>query len=172
MKKTILCLITCLAGLPLCGAIGDSAYFRYGFARVVPALDETAQIKAAVTEFNNRLMDIYASEANKKAVFQIPATTAMRHRLVADAGFIGMGGRVLIWDIASLEVKSVKVESPGAATVIANEEWNYQYKSDRNYRNVADVHGTGGLYRYVVVKKGGKWLVHKYEPVREGKKGA
>lgn len=155
------------------GAIGnDGAYFRHALARVVPALDETAQIKEAVTEFNNRFMDIYASQGAKRAVDTVPATVGMRHRLFKDAGFLWMGGRVLVYDIASLVIQSVKQDGPSSATVVVKEEWNFQYKNDKSWQSIADVRGTGALYRYKMVKQGGRWLVQKYEPVREGKKGA
>jgi hypothetical protein len=150
---------------------GEAAYFRYLLAKAIPALDESDGIKAAVTEFNNRFMDIYASQGNKRGVGAVPATVGIRHTLVKDAGSLWMGGRVLVYDIASLDFRSVKREGPLSATVLVNEEWNYQYKDEKSWKNVGDVHGTGSLYRYRMVKQGGTWLVQKSEPVREAKKG-
>lgn len=157
---------------PLVGlASGDAPYFRYLLTKAIPALDENNQIKAAVTEFNNRFMDIYASQANKRGIGAVAATMGIRHSLVKDAGSLWMGGRVLVYDIASLDFRSVKQEGPLSATVLVSEEWNYQYKDEKTWKDVGDVHGTGSLYRYQLVKQGGKWLVQKSEPVREAKKG-
>lgn len=160
-----------MALFPLIGLFcGDAPYFRYLLSKAIPALDETERIKAAVTEFNNRFMDIYASQGNKRGVGAIPATVAVRHSLVKDAGSLWMGGRVLVYDIASLDFRGVKREEPLSATVLVSEEWNYQYKDEKSWKDVGEVRGTGSLYRYQVVKQGGRWLVHKFEPVREAKK--
>lgn len=159
--------------LPVVGLLsGDAPYFRFALSRALPALDETAEIKAAVTDFNNRFMDIYASQGAQRGIDHAPATVGMRHRLIKDAGFLQMGERVLIYDIAALEIRSVKRDGPVGATVVAAEDWNYQYKNDKSWQHLADVHGTGALYRYTLVQQQGDWLVQKYEPVREGKGGA
>lgn len=125
-----------------------------------------------MTEFNNRLMDIYASQGSQRAVETVPATVGMRHRLFKDAGFLWLGGRVLVYDIASLEITSVRQDGPASATVLVKEEWNFQYKNDKSWQSIADVRGTGSLFRYTLVKQGGRWLVQKYQPAREAKKGA
>lgn len=117
-------------------------------------------------------MDIYASQGDKRALGTVPATVGMRHRLVKDAGFLWIGERVLVYDIASLDFRSVKRDGPVSATVIASEEWNYQYKNDKSWQQIADVRGTGSLVRYKLVKQHGQWLVQKCEPVKEEKKGA
>lgn len=159
--------------LPVVGLLsGDAPYFRFALSRALPALDESAEIKAAVTDFNNRFMDIYASQGARSGIEETPATVGMRHRLVKDAGFLQMGERLLIYDIASLEIRNVKRDGPVSATVVAVEEWNFQYKNDKSWQHLADVRGTGALYRYTLVKQRGRWLVQKYEPVREGKSGA
>lgn len=159
--------------LPLVGfACGDAPYFRYALSRLIPALDETDEIKGVITEFNNRFMDIYASRGDKSGVGAIPATVGVRHSLVKDAGSLWMGGRVLVYDIAALDFRSVKRESPVKASAIVNEEWNYQYKDEKTYKDMGNVHGGGALFRYQLVKQGGRWLVQKFEPVREVKKGA
>lgn len=172
LKKYLLGVAVALSALPLAGlACNDAPYFRYAFSRLLPGLGESAAIETAVTDFNNRLMDIYASQGNKRAVETVPATVGMRHRLFKDAGFLWMGGRVLVYDIASLEIKSVTMNGPVSATVLASEEWNYQYKNDSSWKSIAEVRGTGSLFRYQLVRQGGRWLVQKYEPVREVKKG-
>lgn len=171
LKTYLLALFLPMALFPLVGlASGDGPYFRYPLAKAIPALDETDQIKAAVTEFNNRFMDIYASQANKRGVGAVPATVGVRHSLVKDAGSLWMGGRVLVYDIASLDFRSVKREGALTATVLVSEEWNYQYKDEKSWKDIGDVHGTGSLFRYQLVKQGGKWLVQKSEPARETKK--
>lgn len=151
-------------------ASGDGAYFRYLVGKAVPALDESDRIKAAVTEFNNRFMDIYASQGSKRGIGAVPATVGIRHSLVTDAGSLWMGGQVLVYDIASLDFRSVKQEGPLSATVLVKEEWNYQYKDGKSYKDVGQLHGTGALLRYGLVQQGGKWLVQRYEPVREADK--
>ncbi|WP_239027833.1 hypothetical protein [Geomonas subterranea] len=161
-----------LALFPLVAfASGDGAYFRYILGKVVPALDESERIKAAVTEFNNRFMDIYASQGNKRGIGAVPATVGMRHHLVTDAGALWVGGQVLVYDIASLEVRRVQQDGPLSATVLVKEEWNYQYKDGKSYKDVGQVHGTGSLLRYRLLQQGGKWLVQKCEPVRESDNG-
>lgn len=171
-KTNVTVLAVFLFALPLAGLVGDLDYFRYALCRVAPGFDESARIKATVLEFNNRLMDVYASQGVQRAADPIPATTGMRHRLFKDAGFIGMGGKVLVYDLASLEVREVKRSGPFAATAVASEDWNYQYKNDMNWQSVGELHGTGALVRYHLVKQRGKWLVRMYEPIRGEKKGA
>ncbi len=172
LKRHLSCIFICLWALPLAGLLSDPPHFRYAFSRVLPGIAETGKVREAVTDFNNRLMDVYASQGVKRAADTIPATTGMRHRLFKDAGFLEMGGRVLVYDLASLEIRGVEMGGPLTATAVAREEWNYQYKNDRDWKSVADVRGTGSLFRYHLVRKGGKWLVLKYEPVRVGGKGA
>lgn len=172
LKTYLLAFLVPAALFPLIGlASGDAAYFLYPFAKAIPALDESDQIKAAVTEFNNRFMDIYASQGNKRGVGAVPAAVGVRHSLVKDAGSLWMGGQVLVYDIASLDFRSVKREGPLSATVLVHEEWNYQYKDGKSYKDVGQVRGTGSLLRYQMVRQGGKWLVQKTEPARETKKG-
>ncbi|WP_236015304.1 hypothetical protein [Geomonas anaerohicana] len=144
---------------------------RYLLARAVPSLGESDRIKVAVTEFNNRFMDIYASQGDKRGIGAVPATVAMRHSLVTDAGSLWIGGQVLVYDIASLDFRSVKQDGPLSATVLVKEEWNYQYKDGKTYKEVGQVHGTGALMRYRLVQQGGKWLVQACEPVRGSDKG-
>ena len=152
-------------------ASGDGAYIRYLVGKAVPALDESERIKAAVTEFNNRFMDIYASQGAKRGIGAVPATVAMRHSLVTDSGSLWAGGKVLVYDIASLDFRSVQQDGPLSATVLVKEEWNYQYKDGKTYKEIGEVHGTGSLMRYRMVRQGGAWLVQKSEPVREAAKG-
>lgn len=166
-----------MALFPLAGlASGDAPYFRYLLSKAFPTLDETDRIKGAVTDFNNRFMDVYASQGNRRGVGAIPATVAVRHSLVKDAGTLWMGGRVLVYDIASLDFLSVKREGAMSATVVVKEEWNYQYKDERSWKDVGGVHGTTSLLSYQLVQQGGRWLVQKSEPFRGGakevKKGA
>lgn len=154
-------------------ASGDGAYFRYLLGKAVPAVgaSESERIKAAVTEFNNRFMDIYASQGSKRGIGAVPSTVGMRHALVTDAGSLWIGGQVLVYDIASLEFRSVKQDGPLNATVLVKEEWNYQYKDGKSYKDVGQVHGTAALLRYRLLQQRGKWLVQKCEPVREADKG-
>jgi hypothetical protein len=171
-KKYLLSAAICLLIFPLAGLISDPSYFRFAVSRVFPGVVERSKIEAAVTSFNNCFMDVYASEGSKRAGDLVPATMGMRHRLFKDAGFVGMGGRVLIYDLASLKIETVAMTGPLSATAIAREEWNYQYKNDRTWQSVAGLHGNEFHFRYLLVKQGGKWLVQKYEPVREVAKGA
>lgn len=171
-KTYLLVLLLPLALFPLVAfASGDGAYVRYLLGKAVPALDETDRIKAAVTEFNNRFMDIYASQGNKRGIGAVPATVGMRHSLVTDSGSLWVGGQVLVYDIASLEFRGVTQDGALNATVLAKEEWNYQYKDGKTYKEVGQVRGTESLMRYHLLQQDGKWLVHKCEPVREPGKG-
>lgn len=171
-KPYLVAFLAPLALFPLVAfASGDGAYFRYLLAKAVPSLGESGRIKAAVTEYNNRFMDIYASQGNKRGIGAVPATVGMRHSLVKDAGSLWMGGQVLVYDIASLDFRSIKQDRPLSATVLVKEEWNYQYKDGKSYKDAGKVHGTGSLLRYRLQQQGGKWLVQKCEPVRESDKG-
>ncbi|UPU36710.1 hypothetical protein M1B72_03100 [Geomonas paludis] len=170
-KTYLLALLLPLALLPLVAfASGDGAYIRYLLGKAVPALDESERIKAAVTEFNNRFMDIYASQGDKRGIGAVPATVGMRHSLVTDSGSLWVGGQVLVYDIASLDFRSVQQDGPLSATVLVKEEWNYQYKDGKTYKDVGQVHGTESLMRYRLLQQGGRWLVQKSEPVRESGK--
>ncbi|MBU5615417.1 hypothetical protein KOL99_21095 [Geomonas sp. Red51] len=172
LKTYLLAFLAPLVLFPLVGvACGDAAYYRFLLAKAVPSLDESERIKAAVTEFNNRFMDIYASQGDKRGIGAVPATVGVRHSLVKDSGALWMGGRVLVYDIASLDFRSVQQDGPLSATVLVKEEWNYQYKDGKTYKEVGQVHGTGSLMRYRMVRQGGAWLVQKCEPVREAVKG-
>lgn len=129
-------------------------------------------MKEAVENFNRYFMDVYASGGSGKAIDAIPATRGMRHRLFKDAGYLGFGARVLVYDLASLEVEGVKLTGPRKAEAVTREEWNYQYKNDKNWKFVGDVRGTGAKYSYTLVKENGKWLVQRFSPVRKEAAGA
>ncbi len=159
--------LICFMALPLAGVLFDRPFYSYALSRLIDNQNDSAPIREAVTAFNNYLMDIYASRGAAGSIDAIPATTAMRHRLFKDAGFIGIGGRVLVYDLASLAIEKVTRIGPVTAEVVTTEEWNYQYKDGTSWKPVSELHGIGVRFRYTLLQKKGIWMVHKYEPLRE-----
>jgi hypothetical protein len=169
MGKTVAKIVAIFMVLTVAGFVMDRSEFSWALSRGAYRSDEQ-KVKQAVESFNRYLMDVYASGGSGKAIDEIPATKGMRHRIFKDAGYLNFGKKILVYDLASLEIDSVKLTGPRTAEATTREEWNYQYKQDKTYREIGKVWGGEGAYRYLLVKERGVWLVQRYIPLKQEKR--
>jgi hypothetical protein len=167
LKKYLRASIICLLSLLLAGILFDREYFLFVLPLQKQKRVEAEGIKEAVLTFNSLFMDVYASEGSPEMIDMIPATTEMRHRMFKDAGYLRFTDRVLVYDMASIEVERVTQSGPFDAEAVTYEEWNYVYQDGKTRKPVTPIKGMDSRFRYRLIKKDGKWLVKSYVPLRE-----
>lgn len=151
------------------GLLLDRDHFQFALARGIFSTGEEARIKQTIKNFNSLFADLSASmgRTNSDA---LPATKLMRHKLYMDTGVNTMAKQVLVYDLASLEIKSVVWQNPKTAVVRTKESWNYQYRNAENLDELDIIKGMDDEFRYILVKREGQWLVHRSSGVlKEGK---
>lgn len=142
------------------GLLLDNDHFQYALAGCKFSAAEEARIKQTVKHFNSLVADLSAS-MGKTSSDDLPATKSMRHKLYMDTGVNTMAKQVLVYDLASLEIVSVVWQDPQTAIVRSKESWNYQYRNAENKAELDIIKGMEDEFRYVLVKRDGKWLVHR-----------
>lgn len=141
------------------GLLLDRDHFVYALTKgKLSAADET-RIKETVKHFNSIFVDI-SDSMGKTSSDDVPATKSMRHKLYMDTGVSAMAKQVLVYDLASQEILSVVWQDPLTAVVLNKEAWNYQYRDAKNLEELDIIKGMDDEFRYVLVKRQGKWLVH------------
>ena len=167
LRKYLLASIICVLGLLLSGILLDNDDFLFVLPLQKQKRVEAERVKEAVLNFNSLYMDVYASEGSPETIDLIPATTEMRHRIFKDAGYLSYSDRILVYDMASIEIESVKQSGPFDAEAVTNEAWNYVYQDSETRKSISPIKGMDSRFRYRLIKKDGKWLVKSYVPVRE-----
>lgn len=142
------------------GLLLDSDHFRYALTGGKFSAAEEARIKQTVKHFNSLVADLSAS-MGKTSSDNLPATKSMRHKLYMDTGVNTMAKQVLVYDLASLEIVSVERQDPKTAIVRTKESWNYQYRNAENKAELDIIKGMDDEFRYVLLKRNGRWLVHR-----------
>jgi hypothetical protein len=142
------------------GLLLDRDHFRFALAGGKFSASEEALIKETVKHFNSLVADLSAS-MGKTNSDDLPATKPMRHKLYMDTGVSAMAKQVLVYDLASLDILSVKWQDPRTAIVRTKEAWNYQYRNAENKAELDIIKGMDDEFRYVLLKQKGKWLVHR-----------
>jgi hypothetical protein len=127
---------------------------------------EKAKVLAAVRLFNAIATDLYVTDGVPKMLNELPATTALRHDLFRDIGYIRDNAQVLIYDMANLTPVSIRLNSPVTAEAIVFEEWNYQYKQKSDRTPVSRLKGLGQGFRYRLRKDRGAWIIYSWDPVK------
>lgn len=164
MKQNLLMFFFPLTLFLSIGLIFDSDNFFY--ALTIDDIPEREKIKQTVMDFNKYFMDIYASQGSKQMIDSIPGTTEIRHRIYKDAGHLAFSGKVLVYDMASLTIENIRRTGPFHGELLTKEEWNYVYQDSTTRKTIAQIKGMEVQFRYFLIKKGGRWLVYRYNPVR------
>ena len=167
LKKFIRASIICLLVLLLTGILFDRTYYLFALPLNKQKSAEEDRIKEALLSFNNLYMDVFASLGSAETIDLIPATTEMRHRMFKDTSYLQLNDRVLIYDLASIEVVSVEQTGPFTAEALTDEAWNYVYQDAETKEPISPIKGMDGRFRYRLIKRDGRWLVKSYVPVRE-----
>ena len=142
------------------GLLLDRDHFRYALASGKFSAAEEDHVKQTVKHFNSLIADLSAS-MGKTNSDDLPATKAMRHKLYMDTGVNTMAEQVLVYDLASLEIASVEWQNPQTAIVRTKEAWNYQYRDAKSKGELDIIKGMDDEFRYVLLKRDGRWLVHR-----------
>ena len=151
------------------GLLLDRDYFQYALANKKLSAGEADRIKQTVRHFNSLVADL-SSSMGKTNSDDLPATKTMRHKLYMDTGVNSMAKQVLVYDLASLEIVSIDWQAPHTAIVLTKEAWNYQYRNAVNKDELDIIKGMDDEFRYVLVKRGGTWLVHRSSGLLKGLK--
>lgn len=147
----------------LIGAVFEQAVLSRSLSRAVDSAEEAA-LKDTVTLFNKIYSDLYASDGVPARLNEFPTTKQLRHELFRHLGFLREKGLVLVFDMADLVFVDIKRLSGDRAEVTTFEEWNYIYQDMRTREPVERIKGMGQGFRYVLVKRGGRWMVVDYYP--------
>jgi hypothetical protein len=142
------------------GLLLDRTVFQYALTNGTFTPGEEARIKETVKHFNSLVADLSASMGRTNSD-DLPATKSMRHKLYMDTGVNTMGKQVLVYDLASLEILTVAWQDPRTAVVRTRESWNYQYRNAENKEELDIIKGLDDEFRYVLLKRDGRWLVHR-----------
>lgn len=164
MKRYVLASCICITGFLLTGVFLDRPHVLHALGRN-PGLEKKS-VADTVEAFNRYYMDVYAAGGSKKMIDLIPASKEMRHRIYKDVGYLDAGGRVLIYDLASLKIEEVRMEYPFLAEAVAVEAWNYAYRDATTRRPLTQAKGMDAAFKYFLKKSGGRWMVYRYKPVR------
>lgn len=142
------------------GLLLDREHFQFALGGGKFSAAEEASIKQTVKHFNSLIADLSASMGRTNSD-DLPATKAMRHKLYMDTGVNTMAEQVLVYDLASLEITSVEWQNPQTAIVRTKEAWNYQYRDAKFKEELDTIKGMDDEFRYVLLKRDGRWLVHR-----------
>jgi hypothetical protein len=153
----------------LAGLLLDRDQFKYALTGGEMSKKDEAEIKRTVEDLNRFVMDVSNSQGRTMSD-AIPATKTMRHKLYMNTGFNTFGQRVMVYDLASLEIRKVVRTEPNMAEVVTMETWNYQYRNAASREEITSIKGMEDEFRYVMLKVHGKWLVHSFTPILRNKK--
>ena len=151
------------------GLLLDRDHFIYALTKGKLSAAEESHIKETVKRFNSIFVDI-ADSMGKTSSDDVPATKSMRHKLYMDTGVSAMAKQVLVYDLATQEILSVVWQDPLTAVVLNREAWNYQYRDVKDLEELDVIKGMDDEFRYVLVKRQGKWLVHRSSALLKGLK--
>lgn len=165
-KKAFIAFLISMACFFSAGYILNTDFFVYilPFKNIRNA--EAQKIKEVVVDYNNMLMDIYASKGSGAFLDSIPAARNIRHTLFMDQGYLVLNDRVLVYDLAEMTIGDVEVRDPFYAEVLTHEEWNYVYKDKAMSMDMSEIKGLSADLRYVLRKIEGKWQVVSIIPYR------
>ncbi|GAB4483843.1 MAG: hypothetical protein OHK006_06300 [Thermodesulfovibrionales bacterium] len=150
----------------LLGFITDRDLFRYPLVTRGGGEDrERGALVETLKTYNKMFNDFYASDGRPSLLNEFPGTTAMRHGIFRDIGYLRDAGRVLVYDMAALTPVEVKVTSPRTAEAVVLEQWNYQYQRRDNRKPLSRIKGGAIGIRYFLVRQGGQWVVNAWTPV-------
>ncbi len=152
--------ILSLALIVATGLLLDRDHFSYALGGGKFNAAEEASIRQTVKHFNSLVADLSASMGRTNSD-DLPATKTMRHKLYMDTGVNTMGKQVLVYDLASLEILAVEWQDPRTAIVRTREAWNYQYRNAENKDELDIIKGLDDEFRYVLLNRDGRWLVHR-----------
>lgn len=123
-----------------------------------PVLERPA-IMETIALYNKIFTDLYVSDGDPLRLDDFPASKQMRHELYKNIGFLRDNNLWLVYDMADLAFKDVKLTSPRTAEAVTYEEWNYVYWDTRTMRPVHEPKGMGAGFKYLLVKDKSGWIV-------------
>jgi hypothetical protein len=118
----------------------------------------------AVVRFNRIYQDFYASGGVPSLLDDFPATTAVRHGVFRDLGYLVDGGYALVLDLAEADLREIAPDGPQGAQVLVYESWNYEYQRRSDRRPAFEWKGVGQGFRYRLRRQGGRWVVASWSP--------
>jgi hypothetical protein len=133
-------------------------------ARTALSPDEEAEVLGALVDFHRVYEDFFATGGRPDLLDAVPATTAAKHQVFRDLGFVRDAGLVLVQDLARATVLEAHATGPDAAEVVVFEEWNYEFQRAADRTAVAGAKGLGQGFRYRLRREGGRWLVAGWDP--------
>lgn len=147
--------------------LGLGAVFErdsFNLASGIKPFGDEAAIVRALEKYNAIFTDLYATSGVPAMLNEFPASKRLRHELFKDIGALRNRKTILVYDMASMDVREVKTISPSMAEATVFEEWNYGYQNADTRLPVGPLKGMGRSFKYVLVKMGGEWMVADYFP--------
>lgn len=150
--------------------IGISAVFEKGlfssfYQSKKKIKEEEKIIRNTLLLYNKILTDIYVSDGIPARLNDFPATKQIRHELFKHIGYLREKGLILIYDMANMHVKEIKISSPTTAEAIVFEEWNYIYQKNPSRELASSIKGLGQGFKYSLNKQDNRWIVVNYVPI-------
>ena len=125
---------------------------------------DEALIKETVLFYNKAISDIYTSGGVPAMLNELPSSKQLKHELFKDVNYFYSKGAVIVYDMAGLVFKDIKLTSPNTAEAITFEEWNYVTQKIKTREMLRIPKGMDAGFRYFLVRDKGGWLIVDYIP--------
>ncbi len=146
-------------------AVFEKGLFLSAYQSRLKLKEEEKAIRDTIRLYNKIMTDIYVSDGIPARLNDFPATKQIRHELFKHIGYLREKGLILIYDMADMHVKEIKMSSPLAAEAIVFEEWNYIYRKNPSRELASSIKGLGQGFKYLLSKQDNKWIVVNYVPI-------
>lgn len=128
---------------------------------------DTKAVSKVVYHFNKKFADVYASGGARISLKDFPGSKATRHEMFRDLGNLKVSGRLVLYDMADIDVTAVEFNGSRKAVVETYEEWNFLLQDARTRKPLDRPRGLDGKFRYDLLRTDKGWIVTGYMPIRE-----
>jgi hypothetical protein len=126
---------------------------------------EEKALKETIRMYNTIFTDLYATDGIPAMLNEFPASKKLKHELFKNIGALRNNKLLLVYDMATLDFRDIKMVSPVRAEVTAFEEWNYAYQKADTRLPTGQTKGMGQGFKYILFKRGQNWIIVDYYPV-------